>query len=112
MKARQLIGGAAFPPEVLTVTFEAFDDAGHQMASELGYDDLRGRAPCGWCSPAPLAGFVRVNEDGPHEQERALNVGGQDLRVDIALAADGGGVAEARRDAVVPDAAVWLDCRP
>lgn len=27
MKARQLIGGAAFPPETLKVIFEAFDDA-------------------------------------------------------------------------------------
>jgi hypothetical protein len=34
------------------------------------------------------------------EQERALDVGGEDLRVDIALAADGGRITEASRHAV------------
>jgi hypothetical protein len=35
MKARQLIGGAAFPPDVLKVIFEAFDDAWLEVAGDV-----------------------------------------------------------------------------
>jgi hypothetical protein len=38
MKARQLIGGAAFPPDALIVIFEAFDDAWSEVAPEVGDD--------------------------------------------------------------------------
>jgi hypothetical protein len=38
MKARQLIGGSAFLPDELKVIFEAFDDAGTELASEVGTD--------------------------------------------------------------------------
>jgi hypothetical protein len=33
MKARQLIGGSAFPPDELKVIFEAFDDAWAEVAA-------------------------------------------------------------------------------
>jgi hypothetical protein len=35
MKARQLIGGAAFPPDQLKVIFEAFDDAWDEVAADV-----------------------------------------------------------------------------
>lgn len=35
MKPRQLIGGAAFPPDVLKVIFGAFDDAWDEVAPEV-----------------------------------------------------------------------------
>lgn len=35
MKARQLIGGAAFPPDVLSVIFAAFDDAWGELAGDV-----------------------------------------------------------------------------
>jgi hypothetical protein len=38
MKARQLIGGSAFPPDVLTIVFEAFDDAWSDIAPVVGCD--------------------------------------------------------------------------
>jgi hypothetical protein len=38
VRARQLIGGAAFPPEELRVIFEAFDDAWNEVASTVGAD--------------------------------------------------------------------------
>jgi hypothetical protein len=36
MRARQLIGGAAFPPETLNVIFQAFDDAWGELGPALG----------------------------------------------------------------------------
>jgi hypothetical protein len=39
MKPRQLIGGAAFPPDVLKVIYQAFDDAWADVAP-----DVSGRA--------------------------------------------------------------------
>jgi hypothetical protein len=38
MKARQLIGGASFPPDVLQVVFEAFDDAWTEVSAGVGKD--------------------------------------------------------------------------
>jgi hypothetical protein len=38
MKARQLIGGAAFPPDVLHILFGAFDDAWAEVAPDVGQD--------------------------------------------------------------------------
>lgn len=38
MRARQLIGGAAFPPDVLKVICEAFDDAWIELAPEVDAD--------------------------------------------------------------------------
>ena len=38
MKALQLIGGAAFPPDVLSVIFQAFDEAWREIAPEVGSD--------------------------------------------------------------------------
>jgi hypothetical protein len=38
MKARQLLGGAAFPPHELRIIFEAFDDAWSEVATEVGTD--------------------------------------------------------------------------
>jgi hypothetical protein len=38
MNARQLIGGAAFPPDVLHVVFEAFDDAWAELAPSVNSD--------------------------------------------------------------------------
>ena len=38
MKARQLIGGAAFPPDELKVIFEAFDDAWEEVAADVATD--------------------------------------------------------------------------
>jgi hypothetical protein len=35
MKARQLIGGAAFAPDELRVIFEAFDDAWSELAGDV-----------------------------------------------------------------------------
>jgi hypothetical protein len=35
VKARQLIGGAAFPPDALKVIFEAFDDAWDEVAPDV-----------------------------------------------------------------------------
>jgi hypothetical protein len=35
MKARQLIGGASFPPDVLSVAYEAFDDAWLEVAPDV-----------------------------------------------------------------------------
>lgn len=35
MKARQIIGGATFSPDVLKVLFEAFDDAWHEVAADV-----------------------------------------------------------------------------
>src|SRR5262245_29322613 len=35
MKARQLIGGAAFPPDVLRVIFDAFDDAWAEVGPDV-----------------------------------------------------------------------------
>jgi hypothetical protein len=35
MKARQLIGGAAFPPDVLKIIFEAFDEAWAEVSPEI-----------------------------------------------------------------------------
>jgi hypothetical protein len=36
MKARQLIGGASYPPETLTVIFDAFDDAWAEVGPSMG----------------------------------------------------------------------------
>jgi hypothetical protein len=36
MKARQLIGGAAYPPEKLQVIFQAFDDAWAEVGPNMG----------------------------------------------------------------------------
>jgi hypothetical protein len=38
MKARQLIGGTAFPPDELTVIFGAFDDAWAEVAADVSSD--------------------------------------------------------------------------
>ena len=38
MRARQLIGGAAFPPDELKVIFAAFDDAWNELAADVGSD--------------------------------------------------------------------------
>jgi hypothetical protein len=38
MRARQLIGGSAFPPDDLKVIFEAFDDSWVELAPEVGTD--------------------------------------------------------------------------
>jgi len=38
MKARQLIGGAAFPPDDLKVIFDSFDDAWAEVAPDVGTD--------------------------------------------------------------------------
>ena len=38
MKARQLIGGAAFPPDDLKVIFGAFDDAWGEIAPDVDAD--------------------------------------------------------------------------
>jgi hypothetical protein len=38
MDARQLIGGAAFPPDVLKVLFDAFDDAWTEVAPDVSGD--------------------------------------------------------------------------
>jgi hypothetical protein len=38
MRARQLIGGSAFPPEKLKMIFESFDDAWAELASEVATD--------------------------------------------------------------------------
>jgi hypothetical protein len=35
MKARQLIGGSAFPPDQLKVIFEAFDDAWGEVSGDV-----------------------------------------------------------------------------
>jgi hypothetical protein len=35
VKARQLIGGASFPPDVLKVIFAAFDDAWDELATDV-----------------------------------------------------------------------------
>jgi hypothetical protein len=35
MRARQLIGGAVFPPDVLNVLFAAFDDAWHEVMGDV-----------------------------------------------------------------------------
>lgn len=36
MKARQLIGGAAYPPDALRVIYEAFDDAWGEVGPSMG----------------------------------------------------------------------------
>jgi hypothetical protein len=38
VKARQLIGGASFPPDVLQVVFAAFDDAWMEVAPRIGQE--------------------------------------------------------------------------
>jgi len=38
MKARQLIGGAAYPPDTLKIIFEAFDDAWAEVAPSVDTD--------------------------------------------------------------------------
>lgn len=38
MDAHQLIGGAAFPPDVLRVLFAAFDDAWAELAPDVSGD--------------------------------------------------------------------------
>jgi hypothetical protein len=38
MKARQLIGGSAYPPEVLRILFDVFDDAWAAVAPSVGTD--------------------------------------------------------------------------
>jgi hypothetical protein len=38
MDARQLIGGAAFPPDVLKVLYDAFDDAWTEAAPDVSGD--------------------------------------------------------------------------
>jgi hypothetical protein len=38
MKAHQLIGGSAFPPDMLTVIFEAYDEAWVEVAQDVGSD--------------------------------------------------------------------------
>ena len=38
MKARELIGGASYPPETLRVIFEAFDDAWTEVGPSMGAD--------------------------------------------------------------------------
>jgi hypothetical protein len=53
MKARQLIGGAAFPPDVLQVVFAAFDDAWSEVAS-----DVSARASAVEASRLSLASIV------------------------------------------------------
>jgi hypothetical protein len=35
VKARALIGGASFPPDVLRVLYEAFDDAWGELAADV-----------------------------------------------------------------------------
>jgi hypothetical protein len=40
MKARQLIGGASFPPDVLRVLFDAFDDAWTEVAPWIGKEPV------------------------------------------------------------------------
>jgi hypothetical protein len=38
MRARQTIGGAAFPPDVLKVLLDAFEDAWAELAPEVSSD--------------------------------------------------------------------------
>jgi hypothetical protein len=38
MRARQRIGGSAFPPDELTVVYQAFDDAWTELAPEVAAD--------------------------------------------------------------------------
>jgi hypothetical protein len=38
MRARALIGGAAYPPDVLKVLYEAFDDAWAEVGPGIGPD--------------------------------------------------------------------------
>ncbi len=38
MRARQMIGGAAFPPDELRIIFEAFEDAWSELVSEVPAD--------------------------------------------------------------------------
>jgi hypothetical protein len=38
MRARQLIGSAGFPPDVLKVLFDAFEDAWAELASDVSGD--------------------------------------------------------------------------
>jgi hypothetical protein len=38
MRARQLIAGAAFPPDVLKVLFDAFEDAWRELAPHISGD--------------------------------------------------------------------------
>jgi hypothetical protein len=66
MDAHQLIGGAAFPPDVLKVLFEAFDDAWSEVAPDVSGDPTVVDA-----ARASLAGLVlSAARAGPIDRDR------------------------------------------
>jgi hypothetical protein len=65
MKARELIGGASYPPETLRVIFEAFDDAWTEVGPSVGAD--RGAIETGRLSLATIV--LSLAKTGPIERE-------------------------------------------
>jgi hypothetical protein len=76
MYARQLMGGAAFPPDVLKVIFEAFDDAWHEVAPEVS-----NRASAVDAARLRLATIVlSLAKSGPIERARIKTEAVQEFR--------------------------------
>lgn len=65
MKARELIGGASYPPETLKVIFEAFDDAWTEVCPSMGADP--GAIEMGRLSLATIV--LSLAKTGPIERE-------------------------------------------
>jgi phage baseplate assembly protein W len=66
MKARQLISGAAFGPEVLKVIGKAFDDAWAEVAPSVGGNPL-----AIWAARLRLANIIlRLTTENTNDAER------------------------------------------
>jgi hypothetical protein len=76
MRARQLLGSAVFPPDVLKVLFAAFDDAWDEVAG-----DVSSRAAAVDAARLRLATIVlSLAKSGPIEHGRIKDAAAEEFR--------------------------------
>ena len=74
MKARGMIGGASFNPDVLKVLYHAFDDAWAEISPEYGGDQRRIEGARINLAHAVLAVASENSRDAEHVKTLALQV--------------------------------------
>ena len=74
MKARGMIGGASFKPEVLKVLYQAFDEAWAEIRREYEGDQLRVDGARMNLAHALLAVASEDSHDAEHVKKLALQV--------------------------------------
>ena len=80
MKARQLIGDAAYGPETLSVLFKAFDEAWEQLAPRIGPNALAIEAARLRLANAILSLADENSKDAEHLKAAALRIMDLSLR--------------------------------